>query len=749
MIDSGRPRMEESRAMPRSAGVLAAVVLLSASPVARSAASQDAPRPSRPRVGLALGGGGARGAAHVGVLKVLERLHVRVDYIAGTSMGAIVGGLYAAGVPPETIEAQLEGLNWPAVLSDRAAYRDLVWRRKEDEGRYLLDLELGLRGGKLLVPTGIRAGQNLGFELQSLLLPVADVHDFGQLPIPFHAVATDVETGERVVLDHGDLALSILASMTVPGVFMPVEMDGRILVDGGMADNLPVEVVRAMGADVVIAVDVGTPLATRDAIRSFVGVTNQAFTFLTRLNSERSAKLADLVLQPRLEEISSGEFTAVAEAIELGEAAAEAQRSALLGYAADAASFEAWSAGRGRTLEPLPPIASIQVEGNERVDARVILAHAGIGPGDPVSVPQLRSAVRRVFGLDDFSWVRFRLAKAGAGQDVILQVKEKPWGPTYLHFGIEALDDLEGGASYGVKANLTRTDLNARGAEWRNDLEVGSSPSVRTEFFQPLDFKGRLFVAPWAELQRGLQPIYVEGQRVASYLVDSSGGELDAGIEYGRFGEVRLGVYRSHVRAKVETGAADLPRVDVDTAGVAFNAIFDTRDRPAIARHGGALSVRARLSRSVFGADDDYDRLEAGVSHFLGRGRHTAFGVLDFGTNLGSRLPPYDEFLVGGLFSLGGYSDGELRGQAYAGATLGYHYRISSLPSGLGEGVYVGITTDARNVWNASSEIALDDLRHGVTAILGADTVVGPIFFAYGCAEGGRRRIYLTVGRTL
>ena len=716
---------------------------LAVSVVTAAWAAEESPA-QRPKIGLALGGGGARGGAHVGVLKVLERLHIPVDYVAGTSMGAVIGGLYAAGVPVDQIDEELRSTDWSDLLADRPTYRDLVWRRKQDEGRYLLDLELGLRDWKLHVPSGLRAGQKLGFKLQTLLLPVHEVHDFSKLPLPFACVATDVETGDRVVLDHGDLAQSILASMTIPGAFAPVEIDGKLLVDGGMADNLPVEVVRAMGADIVIAVNVGTPLAKREALGSFVGVTGQAFGFLTVRNAERSAALADLVIRPELSGVDSGDFGAVAEAMGRGEAAATAMEAELAKF-----SSETWDPSL-RTQPPMPgfPVAFVRVEGNERVDSRAIVARAGLRAGEPFQVPRVRLALRRVFGTSDFQWVRFGLDQQEEGTGVVFHVKEKPWGPTYLHFGLEIADDLEGDADYVVKANLTRTNVNRRGGEWRNDFQVGSHPGFRTELFQPLDFRGHFFVAPWAVTVRSRQPLYEEGSRIASYTVDENRAQFDSGIEYGRWGEVRLGVYRSRVHAEVDTGPPALPTFDVDGGGVAFDVGFDNLDRPAIPRHGSSARLHSIFSRTSLGAEESYDRVELVASHFRGRGRHTGFAVLQYGTSLGSELPAYDVFVLGGLFSLGGYSEGELRGQVLAGVSTGYHFRLSNLPSGLGQGLYVGVDVDAANVWDTTSEVSVSDLLYGVTLLLGADTLLGPVFLAYGYAEGGHDRLYLTVGRS-
>jgi NTE family protein len=729
------------------------LALLALGIAATAAAEESAPASPRPKIGLALGGGGARGAAHIGVLKELERMHIQVDYVAGTSMGSIIGSLYASGLSVERIEKEFRERDWSAILSDRAPYRDLVWRRKQDDGNYLLDLEMGLRKGKLQIPTGLRAGQKLGFELQALLLPVSTIDDFGQLPIPFRAVATDVETGERVVLDHGDLVQSVVASMTVPGVFAPVEIDGRLLVDGGMANNLPVEVVRAMGADVVIAVDVGTPLSTRKEIQSFLGVTNQAFTFLTTRNSNASAKLADIVIRPELSGISSSDFGDTAEAIERGEAAIEGKRAAIERLARSEDAFAAWSARR-QSMQELPPavIASVRVEGNERVDMRVVEAYARLQPGDPLEVARLRDAVRRVYGRDDFQRVRFGLEGDPVNPGVVLRVQEKPWGPTYLHFGLEAVDDLQGDASYGVKANATRTDCNALGGEWRTDARIGSSPGVRTEFFQPLDFSGKLFVAPWVQFLRQRTPLYDEdtGDRIAYYAVESGAAEVDLGVEYGRFGEVRFGAYRGVIQAFVDTGAADLPRFDdLQIGGLALDAAYDTLDRPSIPHRGVQARLRGRFSREGFGASDSYDRLEFGVVQFVGFGRHTLFGSLSAGGDLGSEIPLYDEFTLGGLLTLGGYAEDELRGAAYRQGGIGYHYRLFQLPQAFGEGIYAGALFEAGNTWDRESDISWNDLRYGGTVIVGADTILGPLFFAYGRAEGGKDRFYVTLGRTL
>jgi NTE family protein len=705
--------------------------------------------PSRPKIGLALGGGGARGGAHVGVLEVLEELHVPVDAIAGTSMGAMIGGLYAAGVPAERIDRQLSTADWSDLLDDRPSYRDLVFRRKEDASRYLVDFELGIRGGKIRQARGFRAGQKLAFEARALLVGLPPENDFSRLPIPFRAVATDVETGDRVILAEGDLVESMLASLAVPGVFSPVEIGGRLLIDGGITDNLPVDVVREQGADVVIAVDVGTPLVDREALRSAFGVLGQTSTFLTRKNTEPSLSNADLVVTPDLRDISSAEFASTATAIERGRAAALAMRDQLSRYALDDAAWQAYLAAR----RPPPPepgrIASIRVEGARRVDPRLVLGRMKVAPGDAVDVRALREDLVRVFGLDYFSRVSLSFEPMVGGDAVVVRVEEKDWGPTYVRFGLEAEDDLQGDAFHAVRASVTKTLLNRLGGEWRNDFQIGSVPIFplgavpadrvpRPVLREPLD-RGPA-AAPGAVRRRG------KSLRPLRRPFGTAG--LDGGVQFGSVGEMRIGLSRSHIRAYADTGATGLPSFDLDAGGAHLRLSISTTDRPAIPTRGAEVTAGLDVSRASLGAEADYDRATLGSALFFGAGRHTGFVIAQAASALGSTIPIYDQFTLGGLFNLSGYAEGEFRGSYGGSGGVGYHFRIAALPAGLGKGVYVGGLVEAGNAWDTTAEISLDDLHYSFTVLLGADTIAGPVFFAYGAGEAGSTKLYLTVGRT-
>jgi NTE family protein len=734
--------------MPRTAQTngFPAILVLVAVALVPSGYAETAAR--RPRIGLALGGGGARGGAHVGVLEVLEELHVPVDVIAATSMGAVVGGIYAAGVPIDRIDHAMRDADWSDLLDDRPAYRDLVFRRKEDASRYLVDFELGIHKGHFRQPHGLRAGQKLAFEARALLLDTPPQTDFSKLATPFRAVATDVETGERVVLDHGDLVESILASFAVPGVFAPIEIDGRLLIDGGITDNLPVDLVREAGADVVIAVDVGALLVKRDKLKSMFSVLGQTMSFLTHNNSDASARTADVLIAPDLTGISSAAFGETSEAIARGRDAALALRETLAKFALDEAGWEAYVATRSVPKPPPRRIDHVRVEGNHHVDARLILGHMEVKAGDVLDVAALRKDLVRVFGLDYFERVTLDITGGPDGNTLVVKVAEKDWGPTYVRFGLETVDDLQGDARYAVRASFTRTLINRLGLESRTDFQLGSTLIARTELYQPLDFSGWFFLSPWIQGQREQQPFYDLGRRLAEYDVRVAGFGLDLGVQFGSVGEIRVGVARTNLRADVDTGAASLPSFDVDQGAIVFRLAFSTLDRPAIPTRGCETRAGVDLQRAALGADDEYDRAFGGASCFFSRGRSTGMFVVDGGTNLGSTIPSYDEFTLGGLFSLGGYAEGEFRGQYFATAKVGYYYRFAALPPGFGQGVYVGGLIEGGNAWATTAAISASDLHYGFTAILGADTIIGPAFFAVAVGEGGSTRLYLTVGRT-
>jgi len=704
---------------------------------------------SRPRVGLALSGGGARGLAHVGVLRVLEQLRVPVDCIAGTSMGSVVGGLYASGLSPGQIETAMKQVDWGDLFNDQPPRADLSYRRKQDDSSDFVDFELGLKEGRVVLPRGLIAGQKIGFLLQTLTLRTAGIDDFDRLPVPFRAVATDLGNGGMVVLARGDLAEALRASMSLPGTLAPVEIEGHLLVDGALVRNLPVDVVRGMGADIVIAVDVSTPLDPAESIKTVADVTRQVSGMLTRENMGSESVGADLLIRPDLSTISSTGFARSGIAVTRGEEAARAQAEALRRYAVPDDEFTAHLAQVRGTPTPAPiRIDAVRLEGTTRVDRRIIERKIRTRAGQTLDLDTLKADLSRLYDLGDFERVEYRLVPTDRGPDLVVRTREKSWGPNYLRFGLNFVNDLEGDSDYGVLARYTRTRMNPLGAEWRNDVRIGRTRLLASELFQPLDFSGRWFVAPGFQYNDRLFNDYERDRLVAEYNVEGITGALDVGTELGRYGEIRAGAIRGRVRASARVGASSLPRFDIGSGGWTAHLVIDRFDNPYFPFRGQLALLDLFLSRRDMGADLSYAKLLGSYTQVISRGRHHLYMSATGGTNLGSDVPFYDNFTLGGFLSLSGYKEAQLRGQVFGVARLGYFVKSEPLSGRLGRGVGVGGYVEAGNAWATNADVNLGDLIYTGTLVVGSDTIFGPIYLAYGQSDNGHGSFYLSVGRS-
>lgn len=726
----------------------AAALLLTAGTAVFSQESQGPSPPARPKIGLALSGGGARGGAHVGVLKVLEELHVPVDYIAGTSIGAVIGGLYASGMTTEQIQQWLLSSDWNAYIDDRPPRRDLSFRRKEYDREYIPDLELGLKGGRLKGPEGLIAGHVFGMELNRLTLPVSGIQDFDHLPIPFRAVATDIVTGEKVVLSRGRLSDAIRASMTIPAVIEPMELDGRLLVDGGLTDNLPVDVVRAMGADVVIAVDIGTPLSDRDHLKSLFDISRQVINLLTDSNVRRSRTMADLVVEPDLAGISVPDYDKLAQAMHAGRAAARELAGRLLPYSVTPAQYSALAEARRLRAYSPPVLDFVRVEGDPAIDTRALLSRIQTRPGQAPTVGQIQRDVTRLYDLGDYSRVDYEIVEEGGRTGLLLHVLPKAYGPTFLRFGIHLQDDMEGHSYFDLLANLTVTRINRLGAEWRNDVQAGRTQRLFSEFYQPLEFSNSMFVAPSLRYQSAMRDYYEDDAKAAEYTVRTFWGILDLGFRLGNYGEVRLGPRWGRARARVDVGTPPLRDLSSRLGGYQLTFTLDQLDDALFPRHGTYATLTYFASRKGLGADDDYRKLDLYLGRYFTRGRHTLFANVAGGSGLGSEVPIYDQYYLGGFLSLSGYRPDQLRGRYFGLVRTGYYFRLDYLPAALGRAAYAGFWLEAGNAWLQRDQVSIHDLRYTATAALGADTRLGALYLGYGHAKDGHGSVYVSLGRT-
>jgi NTE family protein len=714
-----------------------------------AARAQSTNHPPRPKVGIALGGGGALGFAHIGVLRALEEQKIPVDFIAGTSMGAIIAGYYAAGLSPDEMERALLGLDWWDILKDKPPRRELDFRRKQEELRYLFDQELGLRVWRLLVPSALSSGQKLNNELQIVTRNAAGITDFDRFNIPYRAVATDIRTGETVVLDRGNLATAMRASMAVPGVFTPVMLDDRLLVDGGIVNNVPVDVVRGMGADVVIAVDLSAVSAQQTArgkLDSLAEIVGRTYAILQRNAQAHILTKASVVITPDLTAFGGAEFHRGADIIPRGYAAAQQASNQLALFRVPDAEMAGCLERQRRRRSAELRITSIGISGMHRVAEEALRARISTQPGETADFTRIRHDLGRIFGLGDFVTANYTLQSEGDGARLVYNVQEKPWGPDYLHLGLQLLYETGTEATWGFLLNNTLRPLNNAGGELLLDVEVGTRRALRGEWWQPLHPGGKVFsyVSALGSLDRTF--VYQAKNLAATYDVDEAYADAGCGLNLGSYGEARLGARFGKAQADF-TGGSDATNTTADTvAKLRASLTLDRRDRAIFTRSGWWFAVHDDFGLGDWFGDTPANTLTLGGAGWVSHAAHT-FGLsLEGGTGFGDTLPLYDQFAIGGVTSLVGFYPGELRGDRYAVGRLSYFYELTRLPPSLGRGVYLAMHGDVGNAWTQSTPMTTESLHAGVGAALAADSVLGPTYIGAGLGDTGRIIMFLGLG---
>jgi NTE family protein len=719
-------------------------------------AVQAAPEPARPRIGLVLSGGGARGAAHVGVIRKLEEMQIPIDAIAGTSMGAVVGGLYAAGLSGDEIERVFRELDWQEVIRDRAPRRERAYRRKQDDRNILAKGALGVNTtAGVVLPLGLVQGHKITQVLRDATVRVADVHDFDRLPTPFRALATDLETGEAVVMGQGDLVTVLRASMSAPGVLTPVERDGRLLVDGGLVDNLPVELAQSMGVDRLIVVDVSFPLAKRDGLGSAFDITNQMVGIMVRrgtLESKKRLQPGDVLLEPDLGAMTAIEFGRMPQVMEQGRIAARAQATALAALALPAADYERYVAQRARTTEPVVQVAFVRPGEQSQDEAKRVEAVFGDLAGKPLDRLELQQRLASQYRLDDFQSVDYRIVGTGRGERGLeIDLQRKSWGPAFLRLGVGVEMDYEGGATANAAAQLRLTQVNALDAEWVIDGQIGEEPKLQTEFYQPLSLRLPYFIAPGFRYEETtLQIVSDEGQRLGRYRTRDTEVSLAVGAELSNWGEVRVGVRRGDGSSRVLIGDPGLPNTTFDLGGAFVNFGYDRLDSGYFPKQGQAFRASWLADRESLGATRDADIVRASWQLARSRGRYSLVWSMDGGSALDDQVvSPQELFTLGGLFDLSGLPPDARVGTQYGIARAIVYRRISRGGTGFFEfPAYIGFSVEAGNVWATRDDVDFGDLETGGSLFLGAESPFGPVYLAAGLAGGGERAFYLYLGKT-
>jgi NTE family protein len=708
--------------------------------------------PARPKIALVLSGGGARGLAHIGVLRVLREQRVPVDMILATSMGSIVGGAYAAGLTPEEMEAALASANWELMFSDRPPRQDLSFRRKEDDLRFIGKAEFGIGRDGLVLPRGAFGAQNLEEFLRLVSRPANDARHLDELPLPFRAVATDLVTGEAVVLRDVSLWTAMRASMSIPGAFAPTQVDGRLLADGGLSSNLPVEVALEMGADIVIAVNVGTPLLPRDALESAFGVAQQMLNILTEQNvrlSLQAMRPKDVLISPDLRGVTFLDFERGPELIARGEAAGRAVADRLRALALDERGYEQWEFRR--TRHPVfrnRVVDAVEVRGAVRSNpvalVRELEQRTDVQAGAIVNDADLVRAARVLYGTGDFERVDVRTEIVNDRKLVILDVEEKAWGPDYLRIGGRAVSDFNTEARFAITLQHTRTWMNSWGAEWRNELTFGDTRRLLTSFYQPLGPGSLWFVEPVLETVQSDADIFGSGNRRLDRITHATASAAAIlGRRLGNIGVARVGFayerYRStaNISSRFEGTTKDSGKV------VRASVVFDTLDDANFPRHGYNVIAAATSTRYSSDSPSPVQTYAASALVPFTFGRLTLTGIGFAGYSREDR----GGFGLGGFLNLSGTPFGAVSG-AHAASLAGLaYYRMGEVPRAIGRSWYLGASIEAGNAWQRSSEISSGDAKKAASIFVGLDSIIGPLYLGYGHTFGGDSALYLFLGR--
>jgi len=712
----------------------------------------------RPRVGLVLSGGGARGTAHIGVLKVLEQMRVPIDAIAGTSMGAVVGGLYASGLSARDIEKIMTSINWQDAFRDRPPREDLDLRRKEEDETFLVKYHLGVRDGHIVVPKGLIQGQKLTETLRRLTLPVARINDFDELPTPFRAVATDLENGDGVVMGSGDLTSAMRASLSAPGVFAPVEREGRVLVDGGIADNVPIDIARTMGVDVLIVVDVGSPLLPRQQLTSAPVISNQIVSILIQRNAQ--AQLAtlsarDILIRPALGNASAFDFGNVARVIGVGEKAAHESAPQLAALAVSEHDIEQYALHREVLRVPPPRIDFVTVEpGSERYAAAADTVF-----GDLVGKPLNPNAVARrmttLYGRGGLDTLDYRVIGAEGNYGLAIDARPASEGRYYLRFGLSLQDDFQGNSTYTAAMRFVMSDITRNAGEWVTDLSVGANSGISSELFLPLAQYSGWFVMPHiADLTRDLY-WYQEQNLIAKYRLHTFDYGMDFGYQFGNWGEIRVGAQREQGHYVLAIGDPTDPNLPVQSfTPYKLNDYFvrlsyDRLDDINFPRSGQQAVVQYSAYRNASGIVQSADQVTGSYIGAYSFGRDTLSFSVAGGTTLQANVTDLNlQFPLGGFLNLSALRADSLLGPNYGIARALFYRQIGrGGPGYLDLPTYLGLSLEMGNVWQSRSAVSFGNTERNASLWLGLDTFIGPIYIASGFDTHGNVQYYLFLGR--
>ena len=728
--------------------IAALVLLLLAVPLVAQEPAETASA-TGPRIGLVLGGGGARGFAHVGVIEVLEQNRIPVHAIAGTSMGAVVGSLYSSGKNASQLINITREISWVTIFDDEIPRERIPFRRKRDQRDVLIDYRISFDDNGLVLPKGILRGQDLFLTLAEYLAPARSVDNFDNLAIPFRAVATDIVTTRAEVMGDGDIATAVFASMSVPGGLPPVERGGKLLVDGMLVDNVPIDVARQMGVDVVIVVDVSSPLRTREQITSFLSVIDQMQLMLGRdaVESQIAAMGGrDVLIRPDITDIGSTSFERSELGIERGRAAAQAVVDKLRALSLSEDAWQAHLAARAaRTPRNAPKLEFVKVENRSDIPTRMIENMISAKVNKPLDAARMTQDLQNIYAMGGFRAVRYGIGPSAdnPGEGVTILAEGDPTSANWLQLGLGLTTDFNRNST--IRLGLAYTDRNWLGtnAEWRTDIRVGTNLLFETGLYREF---GRLFAEITPYWSRTDSVLYVDNRAVAEVRDARLGARLEGGKLFGNWGELRLGLNWADVDLDTKIGSPPEPNRSLTDTMVQIGFVADTLDSVTFPTSGLFGRIAYRHHIGWFGGDLDYGVAEGQLFKPFSWARNTVILSGEFGFTSAGDGRSLGDFRLGGFLNLSGLEPDRLIGRhKLLGRAIFYH-RMSEVAPIVDFPLYVGGSFELGNAWSTLEEIGFNSLRPGGSLFVAADTPIGPFTLAGGLSRGGGA-LYLILGR--
>ena len=712
--------------------------------------AQNPPAKKRQTIGLALQGGGALGLAHVGVITWLEEHHIPVDYVAGTSMGGLVGGAFATGRNGAELRQLVDGIQWYVVMSGQTPFDDLSFRRKQDARDYPNSLEFGIRKG-IQFPEGFNSGQQVSLVLDQIAAPYSEVTDFNDFPTPFACVATDLVSGKPKVFRSGNLGIALRSTMSLPGIFTPVRDDGAIYADGGLLENLPVRVVKNMGADIVLGIHLAEATLTPDANLSSFGVLGQSISVMIGANELISMEQADLMVSVPVQKYDALEFDKADEIIKAGYDAAAAKSTILMRLAVDDATWNEYVAERNarrRTKVPVPQF--VAVEGvNGHLSERVQQQMAGL-VGKPLDYQTLDQEIMRLKGMGRFSVLDYQFVDRNGQRGLLIKTEEHAYGPPIVRPLILIDGSSLKNVTFNLGARVTWLDIGGFRSEWRNDIILFSDYGFRSEYYHPFTPQTHWFVAPRVLSYSDPLYFYNDNQLISTYRKNFGGGGIDVGYQFGNIGELRVGYEGGYASYQRQIGPTQLPSVSGSYGAARLRYQLDRLDDPVIPRQGQAAQVDFLWTNASPLATGEFPSLEVVSQNFFKISGPSSIFLRGFaGTTFNNYNTGLPQFSLGGSRVLVSYGTNELLMDKYFLFQLGYLRQLARLPPLLGSGVYFLGLYEAAQVYGPPSSMINKASGFPTDAAAGlvVNTIFGPVEAAYAYGDTGHHKFFFRIGR--